>query len=112
MKSNYKKKVPIVTTPEQLENIVREAIKEKQDELYKKVATDIAAQLFALVLSTLEVHCGWKRKRLRAFVEAFQSMAVLTIGGNVAGHEIDARKIMEHCKDVHGIDVYEELNDL
>lgn len=101
MKANYKKKAPITITQEAYE----EAVKAEVRRLYDRIGFDIAAQLFSVVLFSLETNYGWKRERLKAFVDNLHSTAEL----DIFGKSISTEQLIEHIKDRYGIDLRDEV---
>lgn len=105
MKSNYRKKEPIVITREDYENAVKDEVRR----LYDQISCDIAAQLFSVVLFSLETNYGWKRDRLKAFVNNLHSTAELASGTDIFGKSISTEQLIEHIRDRYGIDLRDEV---
>ena len=108
MKANFKKKAPITVTQEEYE----EAVKAEVRRLYDQIGFDIAAQLFSVVLFSLETNYGWKRERLKAFVDKLHSTAELACNTDVFGNKIDTEIIIQHLIDKYGIDCREEVKGM
>ena len=108
MKANYAKKKPITTTAEKIE----EAVKPEVDRIYEKVGFDIASQFMAVVLSNLEINYGWKRDRLKGFVNNLHSAAELACGTNVMGNKLDTSTLIQHYKNKYGIDCRKEVEGM
>lgn len=105
MKANYKKKAPITVTQETYE----EAVKAEVRRLYDQIGFDIAAQMFSVVLFSLETNYGWKRDRLKAFVDNLHSTAELASGTDIFGKSISTDQLIEHIRDRYGIDLRDEV---
>lgn len=108
MKANYKKKAPITVTQETYE----EAVKAEVRRLYDQIGFDIAAQLFSVVLFSLETNYGWKRDRLKNFVDNLHSTADLACGTDIFGKSIDTEQLISHIKDRYGIDLRAEVKKM
>ena len=108
MRANFKNKAPITTNKETIEK----AMKAELDRLYDKVGFDVAAQLLSVVLYSLEINYGWKRDRLRAFVNNLHSTAELACGTDIFGKSIDTEQLISHIKDRYGIDLRVEVKGL
>ena len=108
MKANFKNKAPITTNKETIEK----AMKAELDRLYDKVGFDVAAQLLSVVLFNLEINYGWKRERLKAFVNNLHSTAELVCGTDIFGKSIDTEQLIFHIKDRYGIDLRAEVKGL
>ena len=108
MKANFKNKVPITTNKETIEK----AMKAELDRLYDKVGFDVAAQLLSVVLYSLEINYGWKRERLKAFVNNLHSTAELACGTDIFGKTIDTEQLISHIRDRYGIDLRVEVKGL
>ena len=80
--------------------------------LYDKVGFDVAAQLLSVVLYSLEINYGWKRDRLRAFVNNLHSTAELACGTDIFGKSIDTEQLISHINDRYGIDLRAEVKGL
>ena len=100
MKSNFKKKVPITMTKEDLENIV----KSEKAKTYDAAENLVASQLIAVVLVTLEINYGWKKDRLNKFISALNATAELACKTNIFGNEVDTDDLIQHLIDKYGID--------
>ena len=108
MKANFKKKAPIITNEETIEK----AMNAELDRLYDKVSFDVAAQLLSVVLYSLEINYGWKRERLKAFVNNLHSTAELACGTDIFGKSIDTEQLIAHIKNRYGIDLRAEVKGL
>lgn len=108
MKANFKNKAPITTNKETVEK----AMKAELDRLYDKVGFDVAAQLLSVVLFNLEINYGWKRDRLRAFMNNLHSTADLACGTDIFGKSIDTEQLISHIRDRYGIDLRAEVKGL
>ena len=108
MKANFKNKAPITTNKETIEK----AMKAELDRLYDKVGFDVAAQLLSVVLYSLEINYGWKRERLKAFVNNLHSTADLACGTYIFGKSIDTEQLIAHIKNRYGIDLRAEVKGL
>lgn len=108
MKANYRKKTPITVTQEEYE----EAVKAETRRLYDKIGLDIAAQLFSVVLFNLEINYGWKRDRLKAFVNNLHSTAELATDADIFGKSISTEQLISHIKDRYGIDLRAEIGKM
>ena len=108
MRANFKNKAPITTNKETIEK----AMKAELDRLYDKVGFDVAAQLLSVVLYSLEINYGWKRDRLRSFVNNLHSTAELACGTDIFGKSIDTEQLIAHIKDRYGIDLRAEVKGL
>lgn len=100
MKANFKKKVPITMTKEDIEKIV----KAEKEKLYDDVENLVASQLIAVILCTLEINYGWKKKRLDKFISALNATAELACKTNIFGNEVDTDDLIQHLIDKYGID--------
>ena len=108
MRANFKNKAPITTNKETIEK----AMKAELDRLYDKVGFDVAAQLLSVVLYSLEINYGWKRDRLRSFVNNLHSTAELACGTDIFGKSIDTEQLISHIKNRYGIDLRSEVKEL
>ena len=100
MKANFKKKIPIAMTQEDLENIV----KSEKATTYDAAENLVASQLIAVVLVTLEINYGWKKDRLNKFISALNATAELACKTNIFGNEVDTDDLIQHLIDKYGID--------
>ena len=100
MKSNFKKKIPITMTKEDIENIV----KAEKAKTYDAAENLVASQLIAVVLVTLEINYGWKKDRLNKFISALNATAELACKTNIFGNEVDTDDLIQHLIDKYGID--------
>ena len=100
MKANFKKKIPIAMTQEDLENIV----KSEKAKTYDAAENLVASQLIAVVLVTLEINYGWKKDRLNKFISALNATAELACKTNIFGNEVDTDDLIQHLIDKYGID--------
>lgn len=108
MKANYKKKIPITTTAEELETVVKDEI----NRLYDKIEYDIAAQFLSAILATLEIKYGWKQSRLRGFVDNLHATSELICGADIFGHKIDTGQLINHLSEKYGIDCRDEVRKM
>ena len=99
MKANFKKKVPITMTKEDIEKIV----KAEKEKLYDDVENLVASQLIAVVLVTLEINYGWKKDRLTKFINALNATAELAAKTNLFGKEVDTNDLIDHLIEKYGI---------
>ena len=99
MKANFKKKIPITTTKEDFEKIV----KAEKEKLYDDVENLVASQLIAVVLVTLEINYGWKKDRLTKFINALNATAELAAKTNLFGKEVDTNDLIDHLIEKYGI---------
>ena len=100
MKANFKNKVPITMTKEDIENIV----KAEKAKTYDAAENLVASQLIAVVLVTLEINYGWKKNRLNKFISALNATAELACKTNIFGNEVDTDDLIQHLIDKYGID--------
>lgn len=105
MRANYKK-CPLSKAE------VRGLVTEEVDKLYSKIENDIMAQMLSVVLFSLETDYGWKRDRLRRFMDNLHSTAELASGTDVFGNKIDTEIIIQHLIDKYGIDCREEVKGM
>ena len=90
MKANYKRK-----------NKLSQA---EISKIYDDVELDVASQLIAVVLVTLEINYGWKKDRLNKFISALNATAELACKTNIFGNEVDTDDLIQHLVDKYGID--------
>ena len=100
MKANFKKKVPITMTKEDIENIV----KAEKAKTYDAAENLVASQLIAVVLVTLEINYGWKKDRLNKYISNLNATAELACKTNIFGNEVDTDDLIQHLIDKYGID--------
>ena len=108
MKATFKKKAPIITNEETIEK----AMNAELDRLYDKVGFDVAAQLLSVVLYSLEINYGWKRERLKAFVNNLHSTAELACETDIFGKSIDTEQLVTRTQDSYGIAKRAEVKGL
>lgn len=108
MKANFKKKVPVTTTAEAIEKAMSNEI----NKLYDKIGYDISAQMLAVILTNLEINYGWRRDRLRAFMNNLHSAAELACGTDIFGKQVDTENLIDHIKNKYGIDCREEVRKM
>lgn len=88
-------------------NATLEVIKrELREEIFHDQMTNLTAQLLSVMLETLAVCYGWKRKRLLKYVENMQSFGDLIFTG-VFGKTANAIDCYNHIKSDYGIDTAE-----
>ena len=90
MKANYKRK-----------NKLSQA---EISKIYDDVELNVASQLIAVVLVTLEINYGWKGERLNKFISALNATAELACKTNIFGNEVDTDDLIQHLIDKYGID--------
>ena len=90
MKANYKRK-----------NKLSQA---EISKIYDDVELNVASQLIAVVLVTLEINYGWKKDRLNKFISALNATAELACKTNIFGNEVDTDDLIQHLIDKYGID--------
>lgn len=119
MKANYKKskdgfigKKKYVFTEEQLEAYLNEEWKRKEENLYKLACKDAAAQILAVLFTTLYMPpYNWRSKRLRAIKEAMSDVFRAMQTG-VLGKHFSTIECVEFCKREFGIDMDKELEKI
>ena len=89
MKANYKRK-----------NKLSQA---EISKIYDDVELNVASQLIAVVLVTLEINYGWKGERLNKFISNLNATAELACKTNIFGNEVDTNDLIQHLIDKHGI---------
>ena len=89
MKANYKRK-----------NKLSQA---EISKIYDDVELDVASQLIAVVLVTLEINYGWKGERLNKFISNLNATAELACKTNIFGNEVDTSDLIQHLIDKYGI---------
>lgn len=90
MKANYKRK-----------NKLSQA---EISKIYDDVELDVASQMIAVVLVTLEINYGWKGERLNKFISNLNATAELACKTNIFGNEVDTDDLIQHLIDKYGID--------
>ena len=90
MKANYKRK-----------NKLSQA---EISKIYDDVELNVASQLIAVVLVTLEINYGWKGERLNKFISNLNATAELACKTNIFGNEVDTDDLIQHLIDKYGID--------
>ena len=89
MKANYKRK-----------NKLSQA---EISKIYDDVELDVASQMIAVVLVTLEINYGWKKDRLTKFINALNATAELAAKTNLFGKEVDTNDLIDHLIEKYGI---------
>ena len=89
MKANYKRK-----------NKLSQA---EISKIYDDVELNVASQLIAVVLVTLEINYGWKGERLNKFISNLNATAELACKTNIFGNEVDTNDLIQHLIDKYGI---------
>ena len=89
MKANYKRK-----------NKLSQA---EISKIYDDVELNVASQLIAVVLVTLEINYGWKKDRLTKFINALNATAELAAKTNLFGKEVDTNDLIDHLIEKYGI---------
>ena len=89
MKANYKRK-----------NKLSQA---EISKIYDDVELNVASQLIAVVLVTLEINYGWKGERLNKFISNLNATAELACKTNIFGNEVDTDDLIQHLIDKYGI---------
>ena len=89
MKANYKRK-----------NKLSQA---EISKIYDDVELNVASQLIAVVLVTLEINYGWKKDRLTKFISNLNATAELACKTNIFGNEVDTNDLIQHLIDKYGI---------
>lgn len=119
MKANYKRssdgfigKKKYVFTEEQLTKYLDTEWKSKEEELYKLACRDSAAQILAVMFTTLYMPpYNWRAKRLVAIKEAMSDVFRAMQTG-VLGKHFSTIDCVEFCKKEFGIDMDEELKKI
>ena len=89
MKANYKRK-----------NKLSQA---EISKIYDDVELNVASQLIAVVLVTLEINYGWKGERLNKFISNLNATAELACKTNIFGNEVDTNDLIDHLIEKYGI---------
>lgn len=119
MKANYRKskdgfigKKKYVFTEEQLSEFINAEWKIKEEELYKLASKDAAAQILAVLFTTLYMPpYNWRAKRLVAIKEAMSDVFRAMQTG-VLGKHFSTVECVEFCKREFGIDMDKELEKI
>ena len=98
MKANYKRK-----------NKLSQA---EISKIYDDVELNVASQLIAVVLVTLEINYGWKGERLNKFISNLNATAELACKTNIFGNEVDTDDLIQHLIDKYGIDCRSQVKGM
>lgn len=89
--------------------IAREEYDKIKEEIFRSCADDIMSQTLANVLWTLSTAYGWKRKRLRKFVEWLHDTHDLQMHPSKMHHRFSALNCEKELKEKYGIDIRKEF---
>lgn len=65
-----------------------------------------------MVLLLLDKEYGWKKQRLKKFIEHLQEEAELISVVDIIGKRADARKCVKYIKERYDIDLDKELSEI
>ena len=97
------------TTYKDIEKAVAEEMERQEPEIFKKHAAELIPQTFAVVLWTMAVSYGWKKKRLRKLVEALHDTDYLMENPSRLHHRFGPLELEREIKEKYGIDLRTEF---
>lgn len=91
-----------------VQKLTKFVINQQIDAIYEDIQTQIAQQLIAAMLYTLEVSEGYGQKRIRRVFDALSSTFDDMRGVGFVP-EFDGDDLMQRCKERYGIDLEKEV---
>lgn len=91
-----------------VQKLTKFVINQQIDAIYEDIQTQIAQQLIAAMLYTLEVSEGYGQKRIRRVFDALSSTFDDMHGVGFVP-EFDGDDLMQRCKERYGIDLEKEV---
>lgn len=91
-----------------VQKLTKFVINQQIDAIYEDIQTQIAQQLIAAMLYTLEVSEGYGQKRIRRAFDALSSTFDDMRGVGFVP-EFDGDDLMQRCKERYGIDLEKEV---
>lgn len=91
-----------------VQKLTKFVINQQIDAIYEDIQTQIAQQLIAAMLYTLEVNEGYGQKRIRRVFDALSSTFDDMRGVGFVP-EFDGDDLMQRCKERYGIDLEKEV---
>lgn len=98
-----------ITTEAEIRNKLKTYIAEEKEKIYNSVSVDVMAQTLAIVLSTLELNYGWRKKRLTKLMCNIMAYAEMASNDNFNMNAID---LVRNIKKNYGIDTLEKSRKL
>lgn len=102
-------KARVITNVKEIREEVNRQMTEKKFELMQEIASELAVQVLANVLVTLEKSYGFKQKRLQGFVDNLKSMCDLMSNPLPITHRFDVDDNIDDLKEKYGIDLKKEF---
>ena len=104
MKARLKQPEKILMSREEITEIVNSEFQKKYYNLYAEAVQDISIQVLAGVLVTLDLWYGWKKDRLKKFVQTIHSQE-----DDMVDHNFSNIDNINRIKDLYGIDLEKEF---
>lgn len=102
-------KARTLTTKKAIHDEVMREYQARYDEHQNAIVSDIAVQVLSNVLITLDKSYGWRKDRLKHFVEALQDMSDIMENPTPMTHRFTPDDNYEYIKNTYGIDLKEEF---
>lgn len=87
---------------------VNKEVEKKYKEIFDLAVDEVAYQIYAIMLTTLDKSYGFRKNRLRKFIKEVETISKLMVDNPMRG-EFDAYKCMDYLEDKHGINLREEV---